>query len=372
MIETARADQGFLRLSCAGMAELRDQVVPGFAQIGLGAAEVIWTIARSSGYTADLLNIQGIEELPLEEIEVFVPLKGIQVEQTLVVGGCQVTPFAHASSALTGFDSSPMTDSFKASKGFVVVRKHERLLFNAEQQALEDAEVIAAWFATRLRYGAVTLPDGTLQPFNRTESRALPRVSEAVVVRALGSGRRWLRIPRFTQSGVDVTLPRPGESDLDTSLPAQLSSQQREALLAFWRALETSSPLACVIAIWDAIEFYASETSVPRLFTPSELDHLREWIPATLNPAKRERLAEKINELNNPPLFIRLEQALKRDRVPITVDEMEILRRLRRIRNPAQHGKGRNDPAAEDLRRGRSLVARILMYRMHAAGQAPG
>ena len=371
VIETARTDQGLLRLSCSGMAELRDQIIPGFSRIGLGAAEVIWTVARSSGYTSDLLDIDGIEELPLEEIEVFIPLNGVQIGRTLVVGDCQVIPLDDASSALIGFDSSPMTEEFKASKSFVVVRKRERLLFNAEQEALKDAEVVAAWFATQLRYGAATLPDGSLQPFNRAESRALPRVSEVVAVRGLTSGRRWLRVPRFTQLQANAAFPRQGGSESNTYLSPRFSPQDREMLLAFWRALDASTPLGGVIALWDAIEFYSSGISVPKLFSRSELDQLRDWIPATLNPTKRQRLAEKIEELNNSPLFIRLEEALRRDQVPITVDEMEVLRRLRKIRNPAQHGKERMDPVEEDLRRGCSLVARILMYRMHAADPEP-
>jgi hypothetical protein len=55
------------------MAELSGQIIPGFSRISLGAAEVIWTVARSGGYTRRPSDIDGIEELPLEEIKVLVP-----------------------------------------------------------------------------------------------------------------------------------------------------------------------------------------------------------------------------------------------------------------------------------------------------------
>jgi hypothetical protein len=371
VIETARVQEGLLQLNCAAGIQFKDWTIPGLASIGIRAEELVWTIARSSGFAEDALAIDGIDVLPEEEIEVVVPMLGVEVTARLVVGDFEVVSHESIAGALAGrFPASPMLTRFHQARAFILVHKYKSLLFSAEQEALEDAQVVAAWLATRLRYGAASLPNGTVQSFDRKDARALPRISEVVVVRSLESERRWLRVPRFAQSTTNAALPRSRADGLDSPLARELLVRDREALLAFWRAAGSSSQLACVIALWEAIEFYASGISAPKLFSSSELDELREWIPATLSLEKRKRLEEKIDELNSQSLFIRLKEALRRDGVPLTDDEIEVLRRLRKVRNPALHGEGRPEPAEGDLRRGLSIVARILMYKMHSTVKA--
>jgi hypothetical protein len=101
------------------------------------------------------------------------------------------------------------------------------------------------------------------------------------------------------------------------------------------------------------------------MFDDNDLKCIMESLPETLSVEKRRAAKEKVKSFNNPPLMTRLNAALKRDGVPIHPSELKLLRRLRNIRNPAQHGTVAPVPDEDDLTRAWSLVARLLTYRAH-------
>jgi hypothetical protein len=74
----------------------------------------------------------------------------------------------------------------------------------------------------------------------------------------------------------------------------------------------------------------------------------------------------KLDQLNDPPLMERLRLALEFDGLSLTQGEFAVLRRLRAVRNPAQHGTTPPLPDDDDLIRGWSIIARMLVYRAAA------
>jgi hypothetical protein len=119
-----------------------------------------------------------------------------------------------------------------------------------------------------------------------------------------------------------------------------------------------------VISLWDAIEFYVGGTQTRRLFSKADIDRLCSEPPTWLDPEQHDRFIQQVRPLNNAPLLTRLRTAIARDGVPVSEEEFALLARLRRVRNPAQHGKVRNIPNEEDLRRAQSVVARMLVQRL--------
>ena len=70
-----------------------------------------------------------------------------------------------------------------------------------------------------------------------------------------------------------------------------------------------------------------------------------------------------IDNLNNAPLRLRLMQALDEDNVPINCGEIDLLWRLRALRNDVVHGRRSELPAVEDVDYATSIVARMPVYR---------
>ncbi|MFI9642901.1 hypothetical protein ACIG87_23060 [Micromonospora sp. NPDC051925] len=374
LIELAFESQDGLQLLCRTSAELNDRSIVGLLHERVPYFEIIYTISRSAGYSDDQLDIHGMDTLALEEIEVIVPVQGIRVEEPVTIGDFELVPLSEISWAQDGWtEQGPARVGNAQQLVYLLARAGafmrgiypDRALFEAEQKGLRDAELVAAWLGTRLNFRAASLPFGKIQPYNRMSSGIRPTAGGVVAVRGRTSDRRWLRAAQMATPMRTTLIPVCDDWHDEPQLAKGLSLRDREALLAFWRSLDLADPLSSVIALWDAIEFYVGGTTLPGLFTEQDLRRLRDETPAWLSADQRKRFKDVLGGLNSPPLIPRLRAALDRDGVPITDAEFDLLRKLRRIRNPAQHGKERKAPSGEDLRQAWSIVARMLVYRSH-------
>jgi hypothetical protein len=205
------------------------------------------------------------------------------------------------------------------------------------------------------------LPPGRSLSFSRQESLACLTRREPGTVRGMTTGRRWFRRPSMISQGRLAHLTgsiRP----LDGALRS-LTLQEKQALLALSRASREPDLLARVQDLWEAIEFYCSGISVDHLFTAGQLDAIKDSLP-DLEPDQRKRALDLIGQLNSPPLIIRFKQAILNDGVPVTDGEIDLLQRLRRVRNNVVHGRESRLPAPEDVEYATSVVARFLIYRV--------
>jgi len=71
-----------------------------------------------------------------------------------------------------------------------------------------------------------------------------------------------------------------------------------------------------------------------------------------------------VGQLNNAPLLIRLKKQLDDDKVPIDEGEIELLLKLRKLRNDVVHGRRSILPEPEDIEYAISIVARMLLCRI--------
>jgi hypothetical protein len=204
-------------------------------------------------------------------------------------------------------------------------------------------------------------PRGKTVAFDRHESLAHPRRRGLASVRGTTSGRHWIRRPEMAGQDRQIRLSetiRP----LDGVLP-RLSIQEQQALLALGRAGREPNLLVRVHSLWEAIEFYCSGVSVDPLFTTEQLQAISGSLPK-LEPVQRQRVADAIGQLNSAPLLIRLKKAIRDDNAPVTDTEVDLLQRLRKLRNEVVHGKRSQLPVPEDVEYATSVVARLLMYRV--------
>lgn len=373
LIETVTPGEAVASFRCTGVAPLRDMNIGGFAYDGIGTPEIIWTITREAGWPEGKIDIDGIDLLTEEEIEVLIPLRGLRVDEEIRVGATDIVPASSVNWVSMPWPTGQpaqigppdeILSALLAHGAFARARYRMARIYDAEQAGIRDAEFAAAWFSTRLRFAYACLPDRRMQPFNRANFIARPMVSSLAAVRGLTTGRRWLRVVQKSPKIVDAALPKAVDGSLDPSLPDAISGRDREAVLAFWRSLDVLNPLASVIALWDAIEFYAGGTAAPKLFSQEQLQSLANGIPSWMNKDQRKRYTNILSSLNNAPLFARLRVAIEADGVPVTESEIEVLSRLRKVRNPAQHGRESRPPDPDDLRRAWSIVARLLVYRL--------
>jgi hypothetical protein len=157
-------------------------------------------------------------------------------------------------------------------------------------------------------------------------------------------------------------------SALSPTLPSELETNDRLALLALSLASSSIDPLIQVQALWQAIESYAEGRKGERkLFTKREKTTISEGIPDGLNERQNTRLKEAIEALNHEPLALRLQRRLKQDAVLITEEELTLLDKLRKARNDVVHGRQvERVPTRDEINYGISIVARMLVHRVAA------
>lgn len=235
------------------------------------------------------------------------------------------------------------------------------LLRDAEAAGLHAVDVVLGYLQVTAAYGLLAAPGGTLRPFERKNARTRPRRGEVVAVEGLGSGRCWVRVPEDRTPPLDLTL-----DDTAVTFNREPTNSEQQALIAWRRSATEQDPVAQATALSDALEFYAAGVAAPDLFAEEEIKALLSAIPE-LDQHKKAVVARSIKQLNQSPLKRRVIEAAARDGAPLSNDDVAFLwKRVRMARNNAVHGKGLEPPTPHEIERGRSIVGRLLVYRLSA------
>jgi hypothetical protein len=341
-------------------------------QLGVMASEqctvmdLAYALARSAGFSEDKIVISEIDKLPLETIEIVVALHGLTVPARRRMGPVTLVPAQVGKKALEAFDvgglPEDLRDAFEDADCFAVVIKTTTRLWDAERSALADVDAVLGWLAVRARFGLAHLEDGQPQRYEREVTRVLPHRGDAMAVKGLGSGRRWIRDPATLIDRPTLELDD-AHGQLAPSLAHELKPLDRLALMAARRSFDGDS-VHRVVAFWEAWEHYAGAISIPKPFEKDELRRLRDDLPDWLNPLQRDRLNDLIGLANDYPLKKRLKAALDQDGVPMSESEFAKLWKLRNPRNRSVHGKAARVIDDDELEFGCSLLCRALVFRL--------
>jgi hypothetical protein len=336
--------------------------------------ELVWSVAQIAGLHADEHTIEGFRRIP-STFAVAVPVHGLSSEVTRSIGSVMISGEPGIANYAGDHPDSPTRGRFMEAKAWAIVEVEADTAYGAELAAIPMIEMALDRLAVEGQYSLAWDPDRVLIPFHRDAVFANPRASAIVSLRerrvAGRPQRTWLRdrsepvrFPPIRRTRVVLDGPTAGRVPVFD-----------EAIRAWRRAVTTSDAIAAVGALFEAIEFYIHGVVTKLRFAEHELSAIDTAVGALpLTEEQRKRLAEVIAFANEPPLFERLRQALETDGVPFTGGELEALRRLRRFRNQALHGKSRERPSDNDLEIARALVNRVLVFwaRAPRMAGAPG
>jgi hypothetical protein len=365
-VVTAVPLEAKIHVECTSGVEMTESVMGAMGSEECPIMDLGYAIARSAGFSEENTEISHLDKLPLESIEVVVALEGVRVPGRRGMGPVTLVSPEQGLGALDAFDRdqlpSSLREAFERADCFAVVVVTASRLWDAENAALSEVDTVLGWMATRARFGLARLPDGQAQRYEREVTRSLPRRGGAMVVRALGTRRRWVRDP-----GTLIERPTLELDDLHgqlaPDLPAVVDPSDRLALAAARRSFE-GDPVQRVVALWEAFELYGGSESPPPVFEEGELERLKTELPSWLKAEQVDRLEGLFKLANNLPLRRTLKEALARDGVPIGKSEWKALWKLRRIRNRTVHGATSGAIDERELERACSLLSRALVYRL--------
>jgi hypothetical protein len=366
-VTSAQARGPRVELAVHAGAQLGDTTLRRTVFRGLESIEKIYFILREGGYGPEKMQLDGLEDLPERVFEITIPVSGVSVEQTTVHGRVALVTASVAREKLTpylGGDNETTTsvaEQFGAYDSFATVVVRSRLAHDAELMARRTASVLVAALATDSRYSRLVDNAGRFVRFDRSRSIGAPALADMALLNDLKSQTGWLRETGSTPAALPIDLalyPRAGVNLHSLETPAE-----EEALLALLRAASGDNPLTAVQDLWTAIEFMISGYRVEKRFSDSELDTIRSTVSSLteLSDAQHQRVKEVIGRLNDESLNFRLRQLVAELRIGVTPDELKHLARLRALRNSAVHGHAYRPPEPEDLHRGVSIVAFMIV-----------
>lgn len=357
-------------LECEGAIELTEHNLAGMVAANVANTEVVGSLIRQAGLPPDVLAMTG-DEAPSQQVEVFevfVPVRGIVVQEAVRVGPVSIVPTGTCEPILAAFDfgqeaGAKLEAAFRDATAYALAQAETSALDAAEEIGYPQIQTAMAWLVARERNGFLRLPDGTGQSFSRQHALRAPEAGPVVLVHGAETERQWLRWP--LGGGDPLTHELDGNSRLlNPPLPDDLHPSERRSLLALKRAVSEVSTEPQLQALWEALESYAAGVKGPKLFSKKQRRELRDGIPKWMTPEQQDKLTNAIADLNRPPLGVRLEWRLERDAIPLTAYERKLLfEKLRDARNDVAHGREIVDPPRrEDMQLGISVVARIILF----------
>lgn len=339
---------------------------------GTAPIEAAWSLLRLWGVGSEQINIEGFEPGPEEMFEVAVSLDSVTVAATVGIGEVLLLPHGLWSRMADGLEPVELWRAYAEASAWALTIVQARTFYEAETKGLRAVDVALAWLTSRAHYSTSELPGEQPRRFRRSWTLSRVTRRDVVVVKRSSTGDRWLRAPKDVASQPTLVLEEMEDLRAVVPFPASLPVPLREALLAWRRVAESDDPFAAVVALWECIEFYTADTKVAELFTRAELATIRESAIQGLAGAQRDRVREVLDMLKDPSAMLRLAKTLEDDRVPLTEEELKVLKRIRKVRNNLIHGRSKDAPSSTDLKHATALVARMLVHRVSRLGEAAG
>lgn len=116
-----------------------------------------------------------------------------------------------------------------------------------------------------------------------------------------------------------------------------------------------------LLDMFTSLEFILSGQKALILFPSSLIDSINENVTTLLNDAQKKRFKDILPELNSPSFMFKLDLYCRNHAVPISSDEIELLKKMRLIRNNIVHGYSVGKPLIEDLEKLRFIIEKILI-----------
>jgi hypothetical protein len=368
-VTNAELIDGQLIVRATSMSEFSEFSVAPWSTSRVGWLDLIYLLARTSGFTNDRIQIHLAEQLPLETFEVAMPVKGCRIERAVDLGaGVRLVP-SHVLKFERFEGNTTITElrePFERSEAIAVTKVAQvRRLYEAEEAGVTRIQDAIAWLTVRLRVGASESQPGEVRGFTRSDARAEIRLANVVFVGGVLSGRSWVRDRSVPL--VPVSFDARGMNALPGAQRGH-GARARQAILALARAAdETLGILERVNALWESLEFYAAKTELPPFFAKAERRALRKRATEGLNERQIERLDALIGQLNSAPLMARVWAQAEIDGVWVSASDRDAIADLRRVRNDVVHGRQISTPLRSQLEYGVSIVARLLMLSANGA-----
>jgi hypothetical protein len=306
---------------------------------GADAAEMVFSLLRTTGWPADRIVIEGWQPGPAEVFLVASPIEGVDIVDDSTLLGVTLSSTNPARTDLP--TSEQLVGEFLDAGTWAYAAVEAESVFDAEVAGLNAIDLGLSAFRAISSYSYPQIV-GQPRPFNRDHTRAMVTASDIVFVGSLVSKRRWLRrltdktaVPRLALHNVmrDIPVSITPQADIEPDLARAL----RE-----WRvASESKDDLVRVTHLWRAVECYSRRSNPENLFRMKERKNLLRaaLTAAAWSDEQARRIEQTVGMVNSPPLLTRFRASLKADCIALPEEQFDVLRSTRPMRNELEHGR---------------------------------
>jgi len=350
-------------ITATNMSNFKELGAPPLAHREMGAYDMLYMFARTSGFEQENINFQ-METRDINET----------IEVALFITDCHITEPVSLSSAVRLVPNAVHLDRFgadavppslrsavaSASAVAVTYVDGEDWLYEAEELGCVQISEAIEWITLQLRNGFSRDQELGARSFSRTVSRGSLRDNGIVLVTGLSTGRSWLRDRSTPVVSLDMDARVFGEL---RPLPSRAHRRPRLAAAALARAAdEDSDSMARLAALWQALEYYAADASIKSEFSAARARSIRRNATKGLEGEHKKRVLQALQNLNEGSLLMRIAHVADEGGVTFTDSDRACLKALRNVRNNSVHGGAFEPPTRDDVNQGVSIAARLILH----------
>jgi hypothetical protein len=336
--------------------ELNEMGISALTVLGVDHREVFYSMARLADIPKDKIVIPGLDS-SVKEIVAFVPFKGLLIEQDEMVGEVQFLNHKSVQEKLPKTEKSEVWNGFLDADGWISFRFTSAHFADAENLAIERADVFLSAYSGLLQYGYSQF-DGDFIEWKRTREEINLKRQNHILLVMPRNGAAWLRdlSPyKPIQTKLKLTINLDIGAVMDTSENFQLP------LLVWNRFRDSEDYYVVTIGLWQVFELFSSGDKLPKRFTEEQLIDLSSRAVANLTEQEQKLVRGAIKKLNERALMEKLQKHLDDIGIVLSKQEYELLRTFREIRNAIEHGRKPKEPSVQEIKRVKALVNRVIL-----------
>ena len=313
------------------------------------------------------ISIFGLEDLPVEDFNVFVPVVGVHTGRTERMPVIDFLPRAFVDSSLSQLPlPEPVRQAFLDHETFAAMRIRRQLMHDVQVEALRQVDLAIADLVVESRLSQSRTPEGELLPWDRKQALFNPVRGDLILVHSIDSPRLWVQRTGLSANTYSINLAYEG-LNAGRLEPADNLNDEQARLLCARASLHSLAPVERVTSLWQSIEFLLGAEKGEELFDAKAMRMLRyvtrRDIRKNLSDAQSARFDKLLGMLNDPSLLSKLRTFIERREIPVSAREFQLLRQLRKYRNDVNHGHEPTPPDEDTIDYGVAILARLVSSR---------
>ncbi len=353
-ITTVSEEDEFIVVRLEGGIEFSDTHMSGL-QTRIPTPDLLYAMCRMSGLPDDRINIQGYDP-SVKKYVAFISINGIKLTHKVKYGKFTLMSTNDLKTKIPTDDAKELWELLLKADGILSFELDGSNFYDVETIAIEQADAFLTYYSLLLQYPYSKFKD-ELNLWERKKLHLHLRRGGALLLVNLPKGYTWLH-------GLDDYLPSQEHELPNISFDYEQGIKQLDTILKpliIWNRFRNSNDFLLVtVGFWQVVELLCVDIKFPKRFKKEEIKDIEEKIEKVLNGREAESIQIALGKVNQRTLDDKIQKYLEAKKIYLTIEDIEILAKFRKIRNGIEHGSSYAEPTNLEVVRLKSILNYIL------------